>query len=627
MKKIDQILNDLEDSITTAQYKRIESEYIELKDNSHTGGAWDSMMESVCAFLNTDGGIIIIGIKEDVFNKNYTLKGFNFDNESSLKQILEKITDAKHHKVDISSYVKIQQKDFLGKQLMIVYVDSVPADMRYVFYKGTAYERVMSQDCKLSALKIEVQNEYKQEINDAKELRPVANASTEDLDIDKLNYYIQLLNSEIKIQNILPSIIESISFLTRNGMVRDRVPTILGMLVCGKNPGEFLHWRSEVDAYVELPTDMPINKKILNDNILPLLEQSQAFVFRNIQTGISLERGGMKTFEYPEELIRESINNSLAHRDYSINQFVNINIIPGKHIQIKNPGRFKKQLLIIDDRTDIPIKRIVPNPKANNPKLAKVLSVYNKWEGKGRGMKNLVSAALDGHIDLPYYVFHSLDELSLFIPKGKLVDDRIESLIDAFSKHIQIKVGGDNLSEAQKSVFAYFYKSEIQNRNERFTLLLTQDNNHLEEIAFLEAKGLIFKHACSNTIDNVYVVDRVFFVEDYYRQLREIYGGYFDDLTTDYKQVLNAIFQFKTYSFKSVSANLIGNYIFYKQHRGIFDLKSYENFKRKVRNQINTLEDRKFILSIESPTKSGSGNRTTDYVINQSFKRTPSLFD
>jgi predicted HTH transcriptional regulator len=260
-----------------------------------------------------------------------------------------------------------------------MYVDSLPNDGKFLFYKDLAYERIMGGDVPISSINIEKQKEYKLELIDARELQPVVNTKLNDLDYNKLNNYIQLINTEFKSQNLLTSIEDAIPFLTFNGMYRENRPTILGMLVCGNNLPYFLNFRCQVDAYVEMPIDLPQNKKVINDNVIPLLEESTRFVFRNIQTGISVEKGGTKTFEYPEDLIRECINNSLAHRDYTIDQFVNINILPSKHIQIKNPGRFKKQLLIIDEENEIPVKRIVTNnAKANNPKLAKVLNVFEK---------------------------------------------------------------------------------------------------------------------------------------------------------------------------------------------------------------------------------------------------------
>ena len=51
-KLIDKILYEIEDCISSNQYKKVESENIELKSYAYEGKVnWDSVMESVCAFL------------------------------------------------------------------------------------------------------------------------------------------------------------------------------------------------------------------------------------------------------------------------------------------------------------------------------------------------------------------------------------------------------------------------------------------------------------------------------------------------------------------------------------------------------------------------------------------------
>lgn len=629
MKVIDKILAEIEDSIINSQYERIEDETIELKNYGHADKVkWDSVMESVCAFLNTDNGIIILGVNEDVKNKKYEVTGFNFNNENSLKEVLKTLKDENNQSIDISSKIHIEQKELIGKKILVIYVDSLSADEKFVFYKGIAYERVMSCDEKIAKINIEKQIEYKQELRELRELQPIVNAKVTDLDIDKANQYIQLLNSEFKVQNLLTNQEEAISFYTLNGMYRENRPTILGMLVCGSNLSYFLNFRCQTDAYVELPGNLPQNKKIISDNIIPLLEESTRFIFRNIQTGISIEKGGTKTYEYPEELIRECVNNSLAHRDYIIDKYININVVPSKHIEIRNPGRFKRLLLIFDESTEIPLRRIITNnAKANNPKLAKVLNVFQKWEGKGRGMKNLVNACLDGEIDLPYYIFHSNDELSLFIPKGKLVDDSFEVLLSSYSKYLVEKLGGEELNSDQKAVLAYFYKSEIANKNDQWTLMLTKNNNHLNAINSLEEAKLIYKHTKSDEINSIYVVDRLFFKKNFYLELTELFGQKFIELPNpEYKEVLNAIYLHKNFSKSNkISASLIGNYLYLLKYGRVLELNKFDAFKRKIRNQFNILEKSNYLIAIKLPTAKG-GERVDDYELNTNFKNIPSLF-
>ncbi len=629
---IKEILSDIEDCILTNQYRRIESEIIELKNYGHKGTVnWDSAMESVCSFLNTDGGIIIMGIKEDdkSENKHYEVKGFNFHNESSLKEALKTFRDDADHPKDIMRLIQLEQRDFMGQKIMIMFVDTLAYDERYVFYKGVAYQRIMQSDEHITPHEIEKQKEEKQDYINARELQPVPNATLDDLNIDKANFYINKSNEESQTINNLKSVEEAIPFYTFNGFYRDNKPTLLGMLVCGENLSHYLSFRSQVDAYVEIPGDLPQNKKVINDNVIPLLLESERFILRNIQTGLSLENGGTKTYEYPLELIRESSNNALAHRDYTIDKYVGINIVPFKHIEIRNPGRFKKQLLIPpDNKQEIQLRRIITNnAKPNNPKLAKVLNVFQKWEGKGRGMKNLVSSCLDGFIDLPYFIFHSPDELSLFIPKGKLVDERMESLIDSYSKYITEKLNGEELTEGQKRVFAYFYKSEVANKNEKWTLLLTKNNNHLNAINTLEEIGLIYKHPQSNEIYSIYITDRIFHKKNFYPELKEFFGSRFDEIKTEQKEVLNAIYLHKKFSLKNkISANLIGNFLFYKSNEGSVDLKDYDSFKRKVRTQFNKLEDANFLIPVKNITAKGN-ERTVDYNLNANLKNAITLFD
>lgn len=629
---IDKVLAEIEDCILTKQYRRIESEIIELKNYGHKGTVnWNSVMETVCAFLNTDGGIVIMGIKEDdkSQNKHYEVKGFNFNNEPSLKEALKTFKDDSNHSKDILRFIHLEQREFSQHKILIMFVDPLDYDEKYVFYNEVAYKRLMGSDEQITPHEIEKQKEEKQDLINARELQPVPNATINDLNIDKANYYINKSNEELQTINNLKSIEEAIPFYTFNGFYRDGKPTLLGMLVCGNNLLHFLSFRSQVDAYVDIPGDLPQNKKIFNDNVLPLLLESERFILRNIQTGLSLENAGTKTYEYPHELIRESANNALAHRDYTIDKYVGINIIPNKHIEIRNPGRFKRQLIIPPDpKQEIQLRRIITNnANPNNPKLAKVLNVFQKWEGKGRGMKNLVKSCLDGLIDLPYFIFHSPDELSLFIPKGKLVDDRMDSLIDSYTKYISEKLNGEEFTEDMKKVFAYFYKSEVANKNEKWTLLLTKNNNHLNAINTLEDVGLISKHPQSSEIYSIYITARIFHKKNFYPELKEFFGNRFDEIKTEQKEVLNAIYLHKQYSLKNkISANLISNFLFHKSNKGLFDLKEYDSYKRKIRTQFNKLEEAKFLLPMKNITAKGN-ERTVDYSLNENLKNNKTLFD
>ncbi len=621
MKTIDKIIQKLEDYIVNNQYEPLETEAFELKNQpgNQKQSEYTSIKQTICAFLNTNSGIIVVGVKEDSKEKKYTFTGYKSTFEESFKS-LEKnaVTDIKGIPIDISEYIKFEIKPFLDGHILAIYVEKLPHDVKYVFVNGTAYERKLTGDHPVDRLKIEAHEEYKLEIKNSKELRPVINTTIQNLSADKLNDYIYWINKEIKIENTKADIESAKAFLIRKSfLTKDEEPTILGMLVCGEYPADYLGNRCQVDCFVDSAVKIAQNKKIFKDNILQLLEDSFAFIYRNIQVGISATNSGTSEPEYPENLIRECINNSLAHRDYTVDRFISIDIVPQKHIEIRNPGGFKKTLLIDEPNHEIPLRRIIPNQKPVNPKLADVLKVFNKYEGKGIGMATLVNECLNDKIDIPYYKFRDENDISLVISGGKLLDDHVENLLSMFSGFIDELTEGEELTSEEKHTIAYLYKSEIENEKYHYTIMLTPENNHFDALRNLEKRKLIEKHALSTSIFPIYILNRVFFKQNFNTELIDLFGDSYKALPNDYKDCLKLIFKINTFSkSKSVSASQIGNILFLQKNQKITDIKLFDNYKRKIRNIFNKLEEKNLI--IKHPDKK--------YLINKHFSK-PSLFD
>lgn len=601
MKEIDKILSQIEGCITNNYYQSVETEKVELKPTPHNLKGAHSMLQSVCAFLNTNGGILIIGIKDNnnIPIKNYELKGYNEEAEGILKSIGKQFTDKDNNLVDVSDYILgYEVKRFLDSRICVVYIDNLPDELKFVFLEKIAYKRIITGDHQIDENTIEANEELKEERKNARELTIIEGIGLDEIDIDKLNDYIYLLNKEVKTQTTKQNIEDAKPFLSRRKFIIDNNITTLGMLVCGKHVKDNLGWKSQVDGFVDTPYEVAQDKKSLIDNVIPLMEKSLGYILKNIQIGVTIDKGGSAKPEYPEQLLRETINNAIAHRDYSIDKYVNINIRPNTHIEIRNPGSFKKQLLIEMPNDKIPIRRIIPDSKPRNPKLADVLKVFDKWEGKSRGMSNLVNEALDNKIDLPYYRFYSKDDLGLFIQKGKLIDENFISFITSFDLFIEKRLNGLKLTEDEIAVLAYFYKSEKANLLYRHTILLTPDNNHFNAISRLENSGLIYKHSESPVLYPVYLLNRELMRDDYVTELRAIFGGEFDNISELSKQTLSLIYQVNNYSKnKSVSATQAGRLLYYKMNLPLNDIKEFDNFKRKVYGIFKKLVSNLFLIT------------------------------
>lgn len=623
MNFIDKTLRTLEECISTQTYVEVETERFELKDLS-TNTNWTELYKTVCAFLNTNGGIVVLGIKDkgnekDKNKRHYQFKGFNYDNEANLKEIGAKFTDKQGRPLDLKSYFPSAEiRDFDTGKIALIYVEKLPEDEKFVYFDGQAYSRKLTGDHVISKAEIDAQVDLRQELVNAQELSIVEIASLELLNIDKLNQYIIRLNRGKTVETLKADLDKALPFLNRKAFVRDNKPTLLGMLVCGDYVEDYIGGKCEMDCYVDSPIVVAQNKQILRDNIISLMEESIGFVYKNIQVGVSRKNGGTALPEYPEALLEETINNALAHRDYKSNRFCIIEIKPNESIMIRNPGAFRPKQIINIDTEQGKIRRIIPIQVARNPKLTDLLKSFDRWEGKGKGLASLTDACLENTIDLPYYSLMT-DEIKLFIPKGKIYDDAMEIWLDSFSGFI-LELYGKPLVEEEKIILSYFYKSERKNRLDHYTVILTSDNNHKNIIADLEEKGLLFKNLESPLLYPVYLVHRTLIKSDFTQEVTEIFGNQFSLLQTDYRKVISAIFQHNKYADNRmlISANSIGSFLYLQENIIIDDLKHYEIYKRKIRNIFNQLENKGFILRKDRKSKEEGGK--PDFKINTDFE-------
>ena len=156
MKTVDKILATIQESIETDIFLDVETDKVEIKDLS-SGESWKELYKSICAFLNTEGGIVIVGINEK--DKKYRLTGTDpVVNEAKLKAICTVFKDYKGKELDLSEFFPpIEIKDFPTNDISsikrhrvcIIYVEKLPEDKKFVFYESISYRRNITGDHKI----------------------------------------------------------------------------------------------------------------------------------------------------------------------------------------------------------------------------------------------------------------------------------------------------------------------------------------------------------------------------------------------------------------------------------------------------------------------------------------------
>jgi predicted HTH transcriptional regulator len=580
---INKIILEVKTALSSGETPDIENHIVELKDLS-TGQEWTSLKETVCAFLNTNGGYVICGIRER--NKQYSFPGFNRNNEGQLIDLRNKFFKNDADVLpDLYEYIDFEYRDVDGKTLAIITVRPLSEDLKYLKFDGVYYERVLTRDKQIPQAKFIQHREYKTELEYSKEISTVANASLDDLDVDKINQFIIKINATGKKETLKKDIQDATDFLRRRYCINAQGEiTVLGLLLFGKEPFQYLEYRAEVDCYFETGNDIGRDKRIFQNDVINLMDDAFSFVWGHIKVGRSYIGGGRSEPEFPESLIREVVNNAFAHRDYTSNKFVTIKINPGDSIEVKNPGSFKQKMLITNTATENEIRRLIPGvPETKNPKLANVLKAFYKIESQGIGMATLVSACLDNQIDVPYYDLSIPDTISLVIPSGKLMDDETLRWINSYYGYLNEKLEGQ-ITQNHKLVLAYLLKSERLNQKRFYTILLSSSNNHFDVLSSLKRSGLIREHpSASSEQTPVYILDEELKTVDFIKQIEEQTGKALTELDKTQRQVLNIIYRYNRYNKESIKPNIITPELYSQLYGKEINPTTFESLARKVR--------------------------------------------
>ncbi len=580
---LNRIILGIETTLSSGQFQDNEDTIVELKDLS-TGNEWTSLKETVCAFLNTNGGYVICGIRER--NKQYSFPGFDRNSEGRLIELRSKFFKNDNDVLpDLSENIDFDYRNVLGKTLAVIIVRPLSEDLKYLKFDGVYYERVLTQDKVIPQPKLIQHREYKAELEYSKEISTVAKATIDDLDIDKINQFIIKINATGKKETVKKDLQDATDFLKRRYCITvEGAVTVLGLLLFGKEPFQHLEYRAEVDCYFETGNDIGRDKRISQNDVINLMEDAFSFVWGHIKVGRSYIGGGRSEPEFPEKLVREVVNNAFAHRDYVANKFITIKINPGESIEIKNPGSFKQKMLITDTSTKNEIRRIISGvPETRNPKLANVLKAFDKIESQGIGMATLVSVCLENQIDVPYYDLSAPDTISLVIPSGKLMDDETQRWINSFYGFLSERLDG-KITKEHELVLAYLLKSERLNQKRHYTILLSPSNNHFDVLSDLKQSGLVIEHSTvSSEQTPVYVLDKELTLVDFYNQIEKQTGKSLSDLDEVHKRVLNIVYRYNHYNNQSIKPNVITPELYFQLHGKEIEPTTYESLGRKVR--------------------------------------------
>jgi len=346
-------------------------------------------METLCAFLNCSGGLVLIGVND---NKEIIGQTITDKTKRELANELAKLAPAAPIEID---YVALAQQD---KQVIAIRAMPDSAQRPYT-YDGRAFVRTESSTHKMS--REYYHNLIMQNVNT--QIRwedlPMLEASLEDLDHGLIFNTVKkgLGYNRIPVEYDSSDVEEILRHF--NLMKYDKI-THAAMVLFGKKPQQFLpqcllklaKFRGKDKSHFE-------DNRQVHGNVFTLLNEGLAFVSRYLPIASYFPKDSIQREDvplFPPDVIREALVNAICHRDYSM---VGSNISIGVYqdrIEVWNYGKLPPGVTVEGIES-------LAGSFPRNPHIANVLFYHKLFESWGRGVSLIFDGCVESGHPKPYY--------------------------------------------------------------------------------------------------------------------------------------------------------------------------------------------------------------------------------
>ncbi len=349
-----------------------ENENIEFKKGL---GERKEILESVCAFANSKGGVILIGVDD-----NGKILGVELG-KGTLEDLVSLIVSSIEPKI----YPMLSIEEVKGKKVIKVCINE--GNEKPYFFRGKSYVRIGKSNVKLE--RSGIISLLKQEKLDFGE-------EISDVDVGKISKRLAEKFAELCRKNRGMNINFSDIFefaemlkISKNGKLKNA-----GVLFFVENPQEiFFHAR--IKAIFEKGGKIADAREI-GGSLIEQIEGAMEFLKKHLNIVEVYEGATTKrVLEIPESALREAIVNAVAHRDYRIASSIVIRVTPG-FVEIINPGKLPEPLKVEDLK-----KRHISIPV--NPSISRLLFLAGYVEEIGRGTNKIIREVISSGLPEPLF--------------------------------------------------------------------------------------------------------------------------------------------------------------------------------------------------------------------------------
>lgn len=341
------ILTDDELLLAIERMRLANTDVAEYEIKAAAGGFPKETSETISAFANGSGGVIVLGIRE--------ARGFHPASGFNAKAVQAGIAQAAREGVEPPVQPDIHILTFEGAPVVVANVPELPARqkpcyVRRLGQRSGSFIRTGDGDHKMTPYEIDrfIENQLSAARHD---VAVVPDARIEDLDGELLSAWVA---SERASSFGRASTLDNETLLANRRIIApdehgEMRPTLAGLLSMGVYPQKFFPRLNVVF------TSYPASEKgvlsasggrfedyaNLDGPIPQMIVDTLRVLHRNIRHG-AIVKGALRDDvpDYPLDAVREAVANALMHRDYSPEgqgEPVMIDLYPDR-LEIRNPG-------------------------------------------------------------------------------------------------------------------------------------------------------------------------------------------------------------------------------------------------------------------------------------------------
>jgi ATP-dependent DNA helicase RecG len=421
--------------------------------------------KTVCAFLNTDGGVVIIGV--DAEGK---------PNQSATKEQADRLGEYLRQTITPKVLYDVSFDETAGGNVITVGVPAGP-DRPYVF-EGAVFTRKGTTVHTANALVLRDLVEVSVQSTKRWERRPSSGLEIEDVDLTLLTETVRRAQDRRGVQFDSPkdplAALSQLS-LVQTGQLTNAADVLFGKTVAQRHP----QTRLRAVCYSTDRADDFLDEQLYEGPAFKLLEDTMAFLKRHVAIAAEFPQGQLPRAskpKYPFNALREGLVNALVHRDYAaFSGSVSVSVYTDR-VEIWNTGRLPRGIsprdLVLASHSSILV----------NPDIGHVFYLHELMERVGRGTYKIAQECRGFGMRQPEWknvgtgVRLTMFAATAGIPMTITVNARQQALLDSLKQ-------GDTIRVAEYV--------------ERFGHGIT-DRQARRDLADLEGYGLLTRHGAGS---------------------------------------------------------------------------------------------------------------------------------